>query len=68
LDFLCQYHSGEPEPDSDILELCFTPLPCLERFQLPSQAREVILRAHLQLNNRKYLPSVTVAPKFNSLT
>jgi ADP-ribose pyrophosphatase YjhB (NUDIX family) len=67
LDFLCQYRSGDPEPNSDILELCFTPLPCLERFQLPSQALEVILQAHSQLSNRNYLPSVTAAQKSKSL-
>lgn len=67
VDFLCRYFNGDPEPNSDILELCFTPLPSLERFQLPSQAREIILRGHSQLNNSKYLPLVSVAQNFNSL-
>lgn len=64
VDFLCRHQSGKPEPNSDILELCFTPLPSLERFQLPSQAREIILRAHSQLKNSKYLPLVSVAQNF----
>ncbi len=58
LDFLCRYVSGDPRPASDILELCFTPLPRLENFQLTSQAREVIIRAQVQLKHGNYLPPV----------
>jgi mutator protein MutT len=55
LDFLCRYAGGDPQPNSDILELCFTPLAHLDCFQLPARAREVILRAWEQLQNGKYL-------------
>jgi 8-oxo-dGTP diphosphatase len=63
LDFLCRYTGGEPRPNSDILELCFTPLSQLEQFQLSSQAREVITRAQAQLNHGNYLPPVAAALK-----
>lgn len=63
LDFLCLYASGDPRPDSDALELCFTPLAQLERFQLTNQAREVIIRAWEQLDQGNYLPVVTTVPK-----
>jgi 8-oxo-dGTP diphosphatase len=58
LDFLCRYTGGEPRPGSDILELCFTPLPCLQNFKLTSLAREVITRAQVQLANLSFLPPV----------
>ena len=44
LDFLCRYIGGEPKAGSDILELCFTPLPCLEHFQLTSHGRRHYIR------------------------
>jgi 8-oxo-dGTP diphosphatase len=58
LDFLCRYASGEPRPNSDILELCFIPLSQLEHFQLTSQAREVIARGQAQLDHGNCLPPV----------
>ncbi len=58
LDFLCRYASGDPRPGSDVLELCFTPLPGLEHFQLTGQAQEVINRAQQQLIKTNYLPPV----------
>jgi 8-oxo-dGTP diphosphatase len=61
LDFLCRYASGDPQPNSDILELCFTPVSQLDHFQLPSRTREVIDRAREQLNNATYLSSVMTA-------
>ena len=65
LDFLCCYSGGEPQAGSDILELCFTPLPCLEDFQLTSHAKEVILQAHAQLAKRNFLaPIVAVTSRF----
>ena len=63
LDFLCRYASGEPRPNSDILELCFTPLSQLDTFQLASQTREVITRAQAQLVGGNYLTPVVTAPK-----
>ena len=45
LDFLCCYIGGEPRAGSDILELCFTPLPCLKNFELTRHASAVILKA-----------------------
>jgi 8-oxo-dGTP diphosphatase len=60
LDFLCRYVGGEPRPGSDVLELCFTPLPCLEDFRLTGLAKEVIRRAHSQLANRNFLAPVGV--------
>lgn len=59
LDYLCLYASGDPQPNSDILELCFTPLSQLDHFQLPNRTREVIHRAREQLQNGTYLSSVT---------
>ena len=63
LDFLCRYIGGEPRAGSDILELCFTPLPCLENFRLTSHACEVIWRAHFQLTDRNFLPPVAAVKK-----
>ncbi|MBM4287269.1 MAG: NUDIX domain-containing protein [Deltaproteobacteria bacterium] len=62
LDFLCVSTGGEPRPSSDILELCFSPLSRLDRFRLPPQTREVILRARQQLEQGKSLPLLTAAP------
>jgi 8-oxo-dGTP diphosphatase len=59
LDFLCCYRGGEPQAGSDVLELCFTPLPFLKNFGLTKHAREVILKAHSQLANSNFLPPVT---------
>jgi mutator protein MutT len=58
LDFLCLYASGEPWPNSDALELCFTSLTQLDKFQLASQTREVINRAQSQLVGGNYLTPV----------
>ncbi len=58
LDFLCCYAGGEPRAGSDILELCFTPLPCLKNFQLTRHSSEVILQAHSQLANQSFLAPV----------
>lgn len=65
LDFLCRYTGGEPRPGSDILELCFTPLPCLIKFQLTNLAGEVIARAKTQLDQGNYLSPAAV-PKPSS--
>jgi 8-oxo-dGTP diphosphatase len=61
LDFLCLYASGEPRPNSDALDLCFTSLSQLDKFQLASQTREVIDRGREQLQNGKYLSPVAAA-------
>jgi 8-oxo-dGTP diphosphatase len=58
LDFLCLYASGEPRPNSDALDLCFTSLSQLDKFQLASQTREVINRAQSQLVGGNYLTPV----------
>jgi 8-oxo-dGTP diphosphatase len=63
LDFLCRYVSGEPRPGSDVLELCFTPLSRLEQYQLSSLAKEVLMQAHYQLNNNRFLPPVVTVKK-----
>jgi 8-oxo-dGTP diphosphatase len=63
LDFLCLYASGEPRPNSDALELCFTSLAQLDKFQLASLTREVILRAFAQLQHGTYLSPVAAALK-----
>jgi 8-oxo-dGTP diphosphatase len=65
LDFLCCYTAGEPRAGSDILELCFTPLPCLINFQLTNLAGEVIARAKTQLDQGNYLSPAAV-PKPSS--
>jgi len=59
LDFFCCYTGGEPRAGSDILELCFTPLPFLKNFEITKHASEVILRAFDQLANRCFLPPIT---------
>ena len=59
LDFLCRYRGGKPRASSDILELCFTPLPFLENFGLTKHASEIILQARSQLANGNFLPPVT---------
>lgn len=57
LDFLCRYTGGHPRAASDILELCFTPLPCLKDFKLTTHASNVILKAHKQLADHSFLSS-----------
>jgi 8-oxo-dGTP diphosphatase len=59
LDFLCCYRGGEPQAGSDVLELCFTPLPFLKNFGLTKHASEIILQAHSQLSSKNFLLPVT---------
>jgi 8-oxo-dGTP diphosphatase len=59
LDFLCCYRGGEPQAGSDVLELCFTPLPLLKNFGLTKHASEIILQAHSQLSSKNFLLPVT---------
>jgi 8-oxo-dGTP diphosphatase len=58
LDFLCRYVSGQARPASDILDLSFSPLSQLDKFQLASQTLEVINRAQSQLVGGNYLTPV----------
>jgi 8-oxo-dGTP diphosphatase len=61
LDFLCCYRKGWARAGSDVLEVCFTPLAFLDRFQLTSHAHKVILQAHSQLSNKNFfLPLSTL--------
>ena len=59
LDFLCCYLGGEPRVGSDVLELCFTPLPFLKNFGLTKHASQVIVQGYDQLTNRSFLPPFT---------
>jgi hypothetical protein len=63
LDFLCCYTGGKPRAGSDILELCFTPLPFLKNYGLSKLASEVILKAHSQLSNGNFLTPVSALSK-----
>jgi 8-oxo-dGTP diphosphatase len=56
LDFLCCYRQGWARAGSDVLEVCFTPLPFLKDFQLTKHASEAIARAYSQLSNQNFLP------------
>jgi 8-oxo-dGTP diphosphatase len=63
LDFLCCYTGGAPRAGSDVLELCFSPLSQLDKFQLAGLTWDVIARAQEQLFQGNVLPLLASAPK-----